>query len=380
MSSPTNEHSTPQARKILHLVGDAEDAGGVLSVIRNLQTASADSPWQHTVWVNRAYRETRQPALQYRYSDSVQAESSNHTELLRQARPATAELIALCEKESFDVIHAHSRGTLLVALLFAWKTKRDVIYTNHNYARSTRLYRWAAARKRMHTVVLTENMATHYGLRTDAPRVHQISACYADAFLERPLVPRPTTLPDRIRLVGVGSVIGWKKWDLVVEALHRLAPEDRTRFEFHVWGPTLQFPEAKAFAERLNQMVQDYGLTDQVIFQGSTTDVIGKLMESHFFLLPSTNEPCSVALMEALSLGLPVIVSQSGGNVNIVQDQCGLKFVPDDPDSLKSCLESLLKEGTRFRPPEAIRDTVRHRCASQVFQDYERLYTTLISE
>src|SRR6056300_1381406 len=98
--------------KVLHLVGDHEDAGGVLSVIRNLQAVTPEDEMHHCVWVKEGYRETRQPALEYRYSRSVVAESTKHLKLFMQALPAYGDLKRLLQKEAFDIIHAHSRGTL----------------------------------------------------------------------------------------------------------------------------------------------------------------------------------------------------------------------------------------------------------------------------
>ena len=362
--------------KILHLVGDHEDAGGVLSVIRNLDSVSCDEGWEHVVWVNHAYQESRKPALKYRYSRSVLAESTRHLALVRQAGPASSELVALCKEEHFDIIHAHSRGTLLVALLFAWRTKRSVIYTNHNYARGTKLYQWSAKMPRMHTVVLTANMARHYGLQIGTDRVNQISACYSDTYLKRPLATRRdlSGVKGKIKLIGVGSVIGWKKWDLVVDAIRRLSPEIQQRIEFNIWGPTLQLPEAITFAEQLKKSIESHRLGAVVRLRGSTSHVIDELCESDYFVLPSTNEPCSVALMEALALGLPVIVSDSGGNVDIVKAGCGLKFSADDPDSLKSTLEQAINEPSVFCAPEEIRQSVRERSASRVFELYRALY------
>ena len=367
---------TKRPLRILHLVGDHEDAGGVLSVIRNLDSVSSGEGWEHIVWVNHAYKESRSPALKYRYSQSVLAESTKHLALARQAIPATSELIKLCDEEQFDIVHAHSRGTLLVALLFAWRTKRPVIYTNHNYARGTKLYQWSAKRRRMHTVVLTANMARHYGLEIGMNQVRQISACYSDAYLTRPLAPRRdlSETSRKIRFIGVGSVIGWKKWDLIVEAIHQLPPEIQQRIEFNIWGPTLQLPEAITFAEKLKDSIKKHHLGSIVRLRGTTTQVIEELCETDFFVLPSTNEPCSVALMEALALGLPVIVSNSGGNVDIVKQGCGLKFSADDPKSLKSTLEQAITDHSSFCPPEDIRKTVQERSASRVFKLYRDLY------
>ena len=373
--------TTKRPLKVLHLVGDCEDAGGVLSVIRNLDSVSHGTGWEHIVWVNQRYKETRQPSLTYRYSDSVLAESSKHFDLLRQAFPAAKELEKLCQQEHFDVIHAHSRGTLLISLLFARRSKRQVIYTNHNYANSSWIYRWAAKSQRMTTVVLTQNMARHYGLPAGTPRVHQISACFHDDYLTAPLTKRRDlrAASDTIKIIGVGSVIGWKKWDLVVEAIRRLDPALQKRIEFNIWGPTLQFPEAIAFADRLQGAIKQHRLTSIVHLRGSTTDVVGELHKSDLFILPSTNEPCSVALMEALALGLPVIVSKSGGSVDIVKEGCGLHFNVDDPDSLKARLEEAVEAPDQFKSPEMIRETVRERCASQVFELYQTLYSDITS-
>ena len=50
-----------------------------------------------------------------------------------------------------------------------------------------------------------------------------------------------------------------------------------------------------------------------------THQVADVVAAADWFVLPSTHEPCSVALIEALALGVPVIASASGGNVDIVQ-------------------------------------------------------------
>ena len=378
-SSPlmANEHPL----KILHLTGEREDAGGVLSVIRNLRNASAGDGWKHVVWVNQAYKETRQPALEYRYSRAAQAESNSRWRLLWQAIPATRELLALLQAEHYDVVHAHSRGALPVAILFSRRAKRPALFTNHNYARQTGLYRWAAKSKRLHTALLTPNMAKHYGLNAPNGRIRTISACYGDEFLQLPLAERRGfRSPNRsLRLIGIGSLIGWKKWDLLAEAIRRLPEALQKKIQCNIWGPTLQLPESRAFAASLRQKIRQCGLDAQVRLCGPSADVAAELLQSDLFVLPSSNEPCSVALMEALALGLPAIVSNSGGCPDIVKPGCGLLFRPDDPQSLKQCLEKAILAPDEFKPPTNIRDSVRHRCASQVFQAYQKVYRELSS-
>ena len=174
--------------KILHLVGDHEDAGGVLSVIRNLQKVTPASSMEHAVWVKEGYRESRKPPLQYRYSRYVVAESIHHWKLLAQAWPAFKELQSLLSNEPFHLLHAHSRGTLLVAILASKMLRRKVLFTNHNYAQRTGLYRWAARQPRIHTVMLTPNMARHYNIPESGDRTSIISACFAQDLLASPIL------------------------------------------------------------------------------------------------------------------------------------------------------------------------------------------------
>ena len=133
--------------RVLHLLGATEDIGGILSVIRNLQTATADRGVEHVVWVNQAYREVRRPALTYRFSRHLLGESANHFQLLWRSVRAIGELKAQLAVEPFDVLQAHSRGALFLTAGVAVLWHRPILYTNHAYARRLGPYRWAARRR-----------------------------------------------------------------------------------------------------------------------------------------------------------------------------------------------------------------------------------------
>jgi phosphatidylinositol alpha 1,6-mannosyltransferase len=80
-------------------------------------------------------------------------------------------------------------------------------------------------------------------------------------------------------------------------------------------------------------------------------------------------------LIEALALGLPALVSASGGNVDIVSDErTGLLFTPDDPASLAGCLGRLACG--EFTPASAaqVRESVRLRSATAVAAQYTEIY------
>ncbi len=362
--------------RILHLLGATEDNGGILTVLRNLQAVTAPGGWEHVVWVNVAYRELRRPALQYRTTRHLVQDSFNHPALVWRALRAWGELRALLRREPFDVLHAHGRGGFLVALLEARRGRRPVVFTNHGYARRHGLYRRAARQPRLHTCVLTPNMARFYGLPPELPRLHIVSECCADALFERPLArtqPRPADALQR--LVGLGNVVEWKNWHLVLEALARLPAEERHRLVFEHWGPVPADAACAAYFQRLQALQRGHALEGCVHFRGLSLDVEPVLRGADWFILPSTHEPCSVALIEALALGLPAVVSASGGNVDIVRDgQTGLFFEPDSVPGLAAVLGRIARGEAAMRPAAEIRDSVRGRSASAVAAAYAQVY------
>jgi len=363
--------------RILHLLGAQEDTGGILSVIRALQGATAERGCQHFVWVNRAYRETRQPALAYFYSRGLVAESPSHLKLLWGAVRALGELRALCRRERFDVLHAHSRGALLVAVGVAALWRRRVLFTNHAYARRLGLYRWAARRPGLYTSVLTPNMARHYGLKLDAPRLAVISACCADRFFTAPLVSRCSAprAGATVRLVGLGNIIRWKNWHLLLEAIGRLDQSERQRLEFHHWGPTPPDADSLAYGRQLLQLADALNGQGRFAFHGPSLAVETVLDRADWFVLPSTNEPCSVALIEALALGVPGLASASGGNVDIIQPGAtGLLFEPDSATDLAQKLRDILAGAPALATPAQCRQSVQHRRASVVAGQFLDLY------
>lgn len=363
--------------KVLHLLGATEDNGGILSTLRGLSTASASIGITHAVWVNEAYVEKRTPALDYRRARHALDESSSHLRLAWHAWRSVADLRRLLQSEPFDILHAHTRGAFALSVLFQRQFPRPIVFTNHTYARRIGMYRWGANQHRLISVVLTPNMARHYGLTVDDTRVHCIPECCPDAFLNAPLrdpgTPKASNTP--IRLLGIGNIVRWKKWNLLLEALAALPQSSRNRFHFHHWGPTPAEPDAIQFDAELKRQTTRLQLASQVTWHGSTRDVPAQLLQSEWFVLPSTNEPCSVALLEALAHGVPALVSRSGGNVDIVTPGLnGSHFDPDDAASLSRQLHQIAAGETSLARPTEIRDSVRRYSASRVAAAYGELY------
>jgi glycosyltransferase involved in cell wall biosynthesis len=69
------------------------------------------------------------------------------------------------------------------------------------------------------------------------------------------------------------------------------------------------------------------------------------LQESHIFALASLNEGISVAIMEAMAMQTPVVVTNVGGNSELVDDGVtGILVEPENPAQFADALESVLHD------------------------------------
>ncbi|MCI0534831.1 MAG: glycosyltransferase family 4 protein, partial [Verrucomicrobiales bacterium] len=344
-----------------------------------IQSTNASSGMQHAVWVNRQYVEVRRPSLSYRFSRYVRADLLNHFALLTHSIGAFLELRTLLKREHFDLVHAHTRGTLFVALSAAKLLQRPVLFTNHSYGSRIRMYQRVAAAENMHTVLLTPNMSRHYGLLANFPKLTIIPDCCADSFFSETLcAPRPVAPEGLLRLAGVGNIMRWKNWHLLVRALRALTPAEKQRIDFSLWGPRPSDPDSVRYDRELRRLVASSGLHAQFRFRGLTHSIPDCLREADWFVLPSTNEPCSVALIEALAMGLPALASASGGNVDILcHGKTGLLFEPDNSADLAEKLRLLLRGRGGLCSPQERRNSVRHRSGSSVMEEYAAIYKCL---
>lgn len=93
------------------------------------------------------------------------------------------------------------------------------------------------------------------------------------------------------------------------------------------------------------QLVTELGIDHLVHFLGNRTDVPRLLAAMDLFVLPSHSEGVSLAVLEAMAAGLPVIVSRVGGLPEIVHDgDTGLLIPPRDVQALAAALKRLLAD------------------------------------
>jgi glycosyltransferase involved in cell wall biosynthesis len=81
------------------------------------------------------------------------------------------------------------------------------------------------------------------------------------------------------------------------------------------------------------KLTAELGLADRVRFHGRVPreDVDGFYRAADIFVFPSYREPGGSVVFEAMSQGLPLIVSDRGGPGHMVDESCGIRLHPIAP-------------------------------------------------
>jgi glycosyltransferase involved in cell wall biosynthesis len=96
----------------------------------------------------------------------------------------------------------------------------------------------------------------------------------------------------------------------------------------------------------LQEETKKLDIESAVIFTGQRKDVYELLAISDIFVLPSMiREGLSIAMIEAMAMGLPVIGSNVGGIPELIEDKVsGFLLPPGDTDKLASAIDALVTE------------------------------------
>lgn len=102
--------------------------------------------------------------------------------------------------------------------------------------------------------------------------------------------------------------------------------------------------------ENLERISRELGIGNRIKFEGYQRDVFLLLLEADAFILPSLREGSSVSLAEAMTAGLPSIVTNVGGAAEILGDsQSGFSINPLDVNSIQTAMQKLIDLGPEQR-------------------------------
>jgi glycosyltransferase involved in cell wall biosynthesis len=254
----------------------------------------------------------------------------------------------------YDVVHFHlpfaaALGQLVVASL-PRSSRPGVVYTEHSLWDRERFANRALLRASMSKGerLVAVSQASYDALPAPLRRRATIVVHGVDLSRSDSLIARRAELRDAVRSeLGVGdeellfmtvaNLRPEKGYDVLLTAARFIADNGLPiRIAAVGRGP---------LSTALTARHLDLALGERFQFLGQRDDVLQLLAGADAFVLASLHEGLPVALMEATSVGLPIVASSVGGVPQVLEDGVDALLVPPgDPGSLVDAMKRLASD------------------------------------
>lgn len=289
----------------------------------------------------------------YRYAkaiDGVTVVDMAYPTRLNHMWGALAKFKRILADGAFDVIHVNGSSDHRYAMLATMGRQRRarIVLTKHNDHSPRTFGNWLRATFGTdHTIGVSQYIKTlldrsPYARKSVTVVRHGIDTAYfaPPVSIDRSALRRDYIGANESEIILLGSAGGTdlnKGWLDLAAGIALLPDALRGRFRMLVAGdPPLDHRRAQLAA---------LGLTDHVIFPGLLDDVRPMLAACDVGFVLSYQEALSFACREAMSLGLPVLITDVGGlpeNVNDGQD--GWIVPVRDPRAIATVLTRIAQE------------------------------------
>ncbi len=298
---------------------------------------------------------------------------------------AFKQLKALLKANRYDLIHCHSPiGGLLTRLAVPRRHKdQKVIYTAHGF----HFYKGAPVKNWLiyysieklcsrNTDVLITINTEDYNLaknKLKAKETHYIPGVGINTEVER--LPEGSVKEfrdklgikaDEALLLSVGELNKNKNHIFVIKALGMLSEKrPELKWQYYICGQG-------GLKEELGTYIRENGLSERVHLVGFTNEIKSFLASADLFIHPSFREGLSVALMEAIAAGVPVICSDIRGNRDLAARNC--LFDPGDVNSIERRFEEFFDSETIKQAVAQNTKTLEKCSLKNVSEQMKRIY------
>ena len=268
---------------------------------------------------------------------------------------ACRQLKELIDREKYDVIHCHTPVGSVVARMAAVDARKkgtSVIYTAHgfHFFKGASLVNWLVyypvewAMAQITDVLITMNKED-YALaqkRMRKPKIVYTPGVGIDiGRFRNPAVSRREKRQELgfgdqdFLILTVAEMTKNKNHSTVLKAMALL--KDKAEFEnihYLICGRGQN-------EQNLRREAKALGIEDHVVFLGYRHDVPELLHSADMFAFMSFREGLSVALMEAMSSGIPVVCSEIRGNTDLITNEVEGIMAENTPKAVAAAIEKL---------------------------------------
>ena len=248
---------------------------------------------------------------------------------------AAKKLAEICKANDIDIIHSqYPRENYISVLSKRYYKKPKAIYTCHLTLKTG--FPWFVTNKIMtprdDKIIAVCNNAKEL-LVSNGVNPKKIDVIFNGIPYDESPNP-PSTLREELGIPKDAFVISIlaryhmsKGLDFLVEAISELDKMMKRKYVLLIAGEGEHFDEIK-------ELIHEKGLEDKILQLGFRSDTENILCASDAYVNSSKcYEALSFAILEALSKRLPVVVTNAGGNPDIVNEKTNCGFITDYGDT-----------------------------------------------
>jgi glycosyltransferase involved in cell wall biosynthesis len=184
-------------------------------------------------------------------------------------------------------------------------------------------------------------------------------------------------VPDRppFRLFALAHLTAEKGMDVLIRALHLLQQMESDAYTLRIGGDGAE-------RKKLEQMTQKLGLASLIQFAGrlSKEEVRNELQQAHAFVHPSLMESFGIVLLEAMSCGLPVIATRSGGPEQLVKPELGLLCEAGHAEALAHSIQRIKSDYQAYASDHIRTHIISHYGTKAISRQYLEVYQQILKQ
>ena len=265
-----------------------------------------------------------------------------------------ARLRRLVKEQRIDIIHAHLPYTAIGArLAFNRDRKVRIVYTEHNmWTRYKAITAWGnsmtfARNDHVFTVSNEVKGSVRYRSLPAGRRRPRLETLYHG--------PDPEAIKQWASVDGVREELGIPHDAPIVGTVANLKVHKGHQYLLQAAVRVKELiPDVRFICvglgpleDELRRKSEQLGLNGTVIFTGFRDDAPRLMKSFDVFALPSLHEGLPIALVEAMMLGKPAVVTRAGGTPEVVEDgRQGFLVESRDPEALADRIISLLTDAS----------------------------------
>jgi|SRR5215472_2378121 len=374
--------------KLLHVIGDSRFGGAGRIILRLGKVAQAEG-WQVDVLTTDSVfqRAVRQHGLGVVSLDVVR----------RPIRPlwdlgGLVRLSIFLRRGRYGIVHTHtSKGGFVGRLAARLAGVPVIVHTAHGFAfherspRSVRVFYSALERiasRWCDRIVSVSHFHRRWALELGICSSSKILAIpNGIAALANSEIPR----------AELRSQLGVRDRDLLILSMARLAPDKG--LEYLIETATILLRSERQFQiviagegpvrAQLEDLARNLGVADWVTFLGFREDVSDLLAACDLVVLPSLREGLSIALLEAMAAGKPIIATSIGSHKELASQAEIARLVPpaDAPALCEAIQQISTDPALRARLGINARTLYEsHYTEEKMLNTYKQLYLELLKE